>query len=113
MKAWGARVRAKRAVGRAVRGGLVALALFGLTSLGARTEAAPVAVAIFAGQSNEVSHGTDPAIYGLKAIPGAAGRESSNWPKRVRERVDLLPLRRKRGWGTWRHDSGRASVQRQ
>ncbi|MBV9511014.1 MAG: hypothetical protein JO303_12115 [Caulobacteraceae bacterium] len=40
--------------------------------------ASPVAVALFAGQSNEVSHGTLASTYGFSGVPGGAGSAGVN-----------------------------------
>lgn len=40
--------------------------------------ARPAAVAIFAGQSNEVSHGTDQSTYGFAGVPGGSGNAGIN-----------------------------------
>ena len=53
-------------------------ALTGLASGPSRAFGAPVAIAIFAGQSNEEAHGTAQAVYGFRGVPGGVGTAGVN-----------------------------------
>ena len=53
-------------------------AIAGLVSGPCRALGAPVAIAIFAGQSNEEAHGTSQAVYGFLGVPGGVGSAGVN-----------------------------------